>query len=96
MCKEYTASIAALTEVCSWLDGYPICRRIEAIIAQLRAAPLTEWQKWELRHTLSHEVLFHVKCLGDYYVKGFPCDGSHYPWWNYLSRVCEICQKDLE
>ena len=98
MSERYAAAIAALTELQGWLGDHPDTY-LNGAIARLSGSELTPGDKAELRHLLSHDMLFHIKWLGDCYVEGFPADKGLNPWasWlNYLSEVSNICQEALK
>ena len=88
--------IRALEELAGWLVDIPTFhQRVSDSIDRLRRGPLNEWERGKLKRELSGELLFHPKCLGDVYVPDFVGDGTTCAWWNYLSKVAEICQKNL-
>lgn len=65
--------------------------RVEKVIEKLNRLNLNEFQLRQIKHELSKEVLFHPKCLGDFYVEDFK--GA--AWWDYLCIIEEICQHNL-
>ena len=85
----------ALEELSGWLTGFSFQQEIDDIIDRLRRGPLSEWERGRIKQRLSREVLFHPKCMGDIYVPDFTGDGTTYAWWNYMSELAEICQKNL-
>ena len=94
--ENYDEVIAALTELQSWLKGHDgYYGQIGKIISQLKDTNLTEFQRRKIKSELSMQNLFHVKCLGDVYVEDFPRDGTGAPWFNYLDKVCRLCQEKL-
>lgn len=48
-----------------------------------------------IKRLLSREGMFHIKWLGDLYVPDFAGEGPGNPWWNYLDKIADICQKNL-
>ena len=94
--ENYDEVIAALTELQSWLKGHSgYYDQIGNIISQLISPPLTDFQRRKIKSELSMRNLFHVKCLGDVYVEDFPKDGTGAAWFNYLDKVCRLCQEKL-
>lgn len=94
--KDISLVIRTLKELSGWLDGFSdFQQRVNKTIDRLESGPLNEFERRKIKRELSHEVLFHPKCLGDIYVPDFPADGTSYPWWNYLSKVAKICQENL-
>ncbi len=94
--ENYEEVIAALTELQNWLKGHSgYYDQIGNIISQLKNPPLTDFQRQKMKYELSTNILFHVKCLGDVYVKDFPKDGTGATWFNYLDKVCRLCQEKL-
>ena len=87
--------IRALEELSGWLTGFAFQQEIDDIIDRLRRGSLNEWEREKIKRRLSHESLFHPKCLGDIYVPDFVGDGTTYAWWNYLSSIAKICQNNL-
>ncbi len=88
--------IRTLKELLSWVGTYPARRDIERILSQLERWPsLSAAERKEIKHMLSCDMLFHVRWLGDIDVPGFVGDGTTYAWWNYLSGIAELCQKNL-
>ena len=83
--------ITALQELSGWLEGSEIQKRVEQIVEKLNRPDLNEFQLRHIKHELSKEILFHPKCLGDFYIENFKGDA----WWNYLCSVEEICQRNL-
>ena len=83
--------ITALQELSGWLTGSEMQKRIEQIVEKLNRPDLNEFQLRQIKHELSKEILFHPKCLGDFYIENFQGDA----WWNYLCSVEEICQRNL-
>lgn len=83
--------ISALEELSVWLAGSEKQKRVENIIEKLNRPNLNEFQLRQIKHELSKEVLFHPKCLGDFYVEDFK--GAD--WWDYLCIIEEICQHNL-
>ena len=98
MSERYAAAIAALTGLQGWLGEYPDLY-LDGAIARLRGPELTPEDKAELRHLLSQKMLFHIKWLGDRYIKEFPVGGApnpHWAWLDYLDNVMNICQEALK
>lgn len=96
MNEKYAEVISALTELQGWLkDSKGYYSQIGKIISDLGKSDLKDFQKRKIKHELSHEMLFHIKCLGDIYVKDFPSDGTGSPWLNYLDRICRLCQEKM-
>lgn len=94
--NEYKEVISALTELRGWLKDYEGYRsQIEKIIARLKNPSLSDLQREKIKKELSYSMIFHPKALGDIYIKDFPNDKPDYSWWNYLSKICDICQKGL-
>lgn len=95
--ENYEEVIAALTELQNWLKGgnSGYHDQIGNIITQLKNPPLTDFQRQKIKYELSKNMLFHVKCLGDVYIKDFPKDGTGALWFNYLDKVCRLCQEKL-
>ncbi|MBD5080835.1 MAG: hypothetical protein HDT44_03610 [Ruminococcaceae bacterium] len=94
--ENYDEVIGALTELQNWLKGHSgYYDQIENITSQLKDPNLTDFQRQKIKSELSMRNLFHVKCLGDVYVKDFPKDGTGAPWFNYLDKVCKLCQEKL-
>ena len=88
--------IRALEELSGWLDGFSgFQQEVNEIIDRLRRGPLNKWEHRRIKQRLSHESLFHPKCLGDIYVPDFVGDGTTYAWWNYLSGIAKICQDNF-
>lgn len=92
----YEDVIAALEELAGWLEAFPGNRKqVEACIEKLKRPELTDFQRRQVRHMLSGDMLFHPKWLGDLWLPDFPPDGSRWPWQNYLARVRDLCQRGL-
>ena len=88
--------IRTVEELSGWLACAPgFQQEVNEIIDRLRCGPLNKWERKKIKHRLSHESLFHPKCLGDIYVPDFVGDGTSYDWWNYLSSIAKICQNNL-
>lgn len=88
--------IRTLKDLSGWLAGSPCDqKKIDDIAARLEGPPLSEEERGKIKHLLSRDMLFHVRWLGDVDVPGFTGDGTAYAWWNYLSKIAEICQKNL-
>lgn len=85
------AVITALRELSGWLADSAIQKRVEKIIDKLGQPDLSEFQLQQIKRELSKEVLFHPKCLGDFYVEHFNGEA----WWDYLCSIEEICQRSL-
>lgn len=88
--------IQTLNELSCWLE----CSKqnqddIKKIIAELESPDIDELKLHQLRIKLSRKILFHPKCLGEVYVPNFVGDGTPYAWSNYLSRVADICERNL-
>ena len=94
--KDRALVIQTLKELSGWLEVSPGNRqKIDEVIARLERGPLREAERERMKRLLSHDGMFHVRWLGDVYVPDFPGEGPGIPWWNYLSKVAEICQKNL-
>lgn len=88
--------IQALRELSVWLE----CSRenqevVIKVIKELEKPNIGEVELKQLKRQLSKEILFHPKCLGDLYISTFTGDGTAFAWWNYLSQIADICQKNL-
>ena len=83
--------ISTLQELCDWLAGSEMEKRVEQVIEKLRRSDLSEFQRRQIKHELSKEILFHPKCLGDFYIENF----KENAWWDYLCSIEEICQQNL-
>lgn len=94
---EYQEVISALTELQGWIKDYKgYYDQIDGIIKELGNPEMSDLTRQRIKHELSHDMLFHVRCLGDVYVKDFPQDGTGSPWFNYLDKLCRLCQEKLE
>lgn len=95
--KDIALVIRTLKEMSGWISFSEGNRqRIDAAVERLERWPsLSEAEREKLKLLLSREGMFHVRWLGDIDVPDFPGDGTSYPWWNYLSKVADICQKNL-
>ena len=92
----YEDVIAALKELVGWLEVSPGSRtQVEAGIEHLKRPGLTDFQRRQVRRTLSGEILFHPKWLGNLYLPDFPADGTRRPWHSYPARVRDLCQRAL-
>lgn len=88
--------IQTLKELSDWLEcSKPNQDTIIGIIKELEKTDIDERRSHQLKWQLSTKMLFNPKCLGDVYISNFIGDGSHYAWYNYLSQVADICQKNL-
>ena len=85
--------ISTLKEVSGWINNSS--EQLNKIIDELENSELSEFRLNQLRYELSTKMLFHPKCLGDYYVPDFVGDGTPFAWGNYLCHVAEICQNNL-
>lgn len=83
--------ITALRELSGWLVGSEMQKRVNEVIDKLQQPDLSELQLRKIKRELSKEVLFHPKCLGDFYVEDF----KGKTWWDYLCSIEEICQRSL-
>ena len=92
--------VCKLTELSSWLGGLVGYQKmVDEAIKDLLQPDLSGIKLRQLKHTLSQDVLFHSKCLGDVYapiyIPKFPGDGTNEAWLNYLKEVEKICQDNL-
>ena len=85
--------VSTLKEVSGWINN--ASEQLNKIIDELENSELSDFRLNQLRYELSTKMLFHPKCLGDYYVPGFVGDGTPFAWGNYLCQVAEICQNNL-
>lgn len=85
--------LSALQELSGWIGPDDTLERAMEQVERYDELSLPELEK--LKRTLSHDGMFHIKWLGDRWVLGFVGDGTAYAWWNYLSKIADICQKDL-
>lgn len=83
--------ISTLRELSVWLAGSEMQKRVEKIIEKLNRPGLNGFQLRQIKHELSKEILFHPKCLGDFYIEDFQGDA----WWDYLCSIEAICQNNL-
>lgn len=86
--------IQTLRELSNWLEGSNK-DKITEIIKELEDTDINEYRLRQLKYQLSTKMLFHPKCLGDLHIPDFIGDGSVYAWYNYLSQVADLCQKNL-
>ena len=92
----YEDVIAALEELAGWLEVSPgNQKQVLECVEKLKRPELTDFQRRQVRHLLSGEMLFHPKWLGDLYLPDFPADGTRWPWHNYLARIRDLCQREL-
>lgn len=88
--------VQALTELSEWLEcSKPNQKIINEIINELQNTNIDEKRRKQLKNQLSPENLFHPKWIGDVYNPNFVGDGTVCAWFNYLSKITEICQKNL-
>lgn len=88
--------IQALQELSVWLECSKANHEaIIKVIEELRNPNIGQVKLEQLKWQLSKKMLFHPKCLGDLYISTFTGDGTAFAWWNYLSQVADICQKNL-
>ena len=88
--------IQTLQKLSDWLAcSKPNQDIITEIIKELEKPDIDERKLTSIKMQLSTKMLFHPKWLGDIYIPNFIGDGSVCAWCNYLSRIAEICQKNL-
>ncbi len=88
--------IKTLRELSGWLEcSKEHQKEIIKIINELEQPDIDETRLKQIKFFLSTKMLFHPKCLGDLYIPTFIGDGTAFAWWNYLSYVADICQKEL-
>ena len=89
--------ICSLKELSGWVSFSEYNRKkIEETVEKLEHwSTLSEAERGEIKHLLSCDMMFHIKWLGDLYVPGFTGEGPGIPWWNYLHKIADICQKNL-
>lgn len=87
--------VHTLRDLSGWLE----CSRqnqkiINGIINELENADINEFRLNQMKRELSTKRFFHVRWLGDIYVANFG-DGTSSAWFNYWTKVEDICQKNL-
>lgn len=88
--------IHALRELSDWLEcSKPNQKIIIEIINELEKTDIDERRLSQLKFQLTAKNLFHPKWIGDIYNPDFIGDGTACAWYNYLSYVEDICQKNL-
>lgn len=83
--------ISALQELSGWLASSEMQKRVEQIIEELNRPDLSAFQRRQIKRELSKDILFHPKCLGDFYIEDFKGDA----WRDYLCGIEAICQRNL-